>query len=237
MDRRPITIITQARVSSTRLPRKVLLEMCGKPMLWWHLSRLLRSKLADRVVVATTDEPDAEAIVAVARDLGIRCFRGSLTDVLARYHGAAEMVGAGTIVRVTSDCPLIDPAVIDEAITAYLGDRKIDYCSLDISRYPRGLDCEVMTRAALDAAVQDATEPDEREHVTPYIRAHPERFGLKFLAPAETLPNYRWCVDTPEDFERAATLLQEVGTDNPGFSWRDLARVADRHPEWWASQA
>jgi spore coat polysaccharide biosynthesis protein SpsF len=130
--------------------------------------------------------------------------------VLARFHGAAACAGAASIVRVTSDCPLIDPSLIDRLVESFIADPTLDYASLDVSRFPRGLDCEITSRSAFDIVAATATDPAHREHVTSFLRDHSERFRLRFLTPPETLPSYRWCVDTPEDFaavERLLTLM------------------------------
>src|SRR5579859_4104895 len=120
---RPIIAISQARMNSTRLPAKVLRPILGKPLLWWHLTRLRRARNLDGVVVATTEAPGSDPIAQIAQDLGIPVHRGSEQDVLARFAGAAAMAGAATIVRVTSDCPLIDPVLVDQVIEEYLAHR------------------------------------------------------------------------------------------------------------------
>src|SRR6185437_12951462 len=164
-DERPVICITQARLGSTRLPGKVLMPIIGRPLLAWHLSRLGRAKAIDQVIVATTVLPQDDAIVELCRGLGIPVFRGSQEDVLERYLGAAARAGAATIVRVTSDCPLIDPGVVDELVAAYHARRPaIDYATLDRADFPRGLDADVFSRAALEEAGRDAHAPAEREH-------------------------------------------------------------------------
>ncbi len=223
--RRPVVAITQARIGSSRLPRKVLLPVAGRPLLWWHLTRLKRALTLDRIVVATTGEPGSDRIVAIADELGIGHFRGSVDDVLARFEGAAG--DARTVVRVTSDCPLIDPALLDAAVADYASG-EAGYVSLDVARYPRGLDCEVFPRAALSAAVANAVEPHDREHVTPYIRRHA---ACRYLAPPGPVEPHRWCVDTADDLALVERVLDAIGGD-PGFGWRDVVSLLDRHPEW-----
>jgi spore coat polysaccharide biosynthesis protein SpsF len=217
-------------MGSTRLPGKVLLPALGRPLLEWHLMRLARARRIDRLVVATTTETQDAPIVALCRSLGVAVFRGSESDVLARYAGAAAEHGAATVVRVTSDCPLIDPDLVDGVIAAYLA-AEVDYMALDTTGFPRGLDTEVFSRRALDEAVAEARDAAEREHVTPYIYRRPQRFKLAHFR-AETPVPGRWCVDEPADYELVRHVIEALGAEGPGFSWRDCAALLDAHPEW-----
>jgi spore coat polysaccharide biosynthesis protein SpsF len=231
----PVVCITQARIGSTRLPGKVLLPVLGEPLLWWHLSRLKRARRVDRVVVATTEEPGAEAILAIAARLGLMVHQGPVDDVLARFAGAAARAGAATVVRVTSDCPLIDPALLDEVIAAYaVAGEGCHYLNLDVPAHPRGLDCEVMSRQALDEAAREAVDPVEREHVTPFIRRRPRRYGGATHSSVPTRVPHRWCVDTPEDFELIRRILEALAPGMPEFGWRDVLALVERHPDWLA---
>jgi spore coat polysaccharide biosynthesis protein SpsF len=228
---RPVVAITQARIGSSRLPRKVLLEAAGEPLLWWHLSRLSRARSIDRIVVATTEEPESDRIVDLARRAGALWFHGPLDDVLARYAGAASMAGAATIIRVTSDCPLIDPDLIDLAVAEHAATMPgCRYVSLDADRYPRGLDCEVFDRAALDEANAEATSPHDREHVTPFIRRDIQRFAPRQLGPEAPVGRHRWCVDTEDDLALIRLILDALGS-RP-FGWRDVLALLDAHPNW-----
>jgi len=228
---RPIIAISQARMNSTRLPAKVLRPILGKPLLWWHLTRLRRARNLDGVVVATTEAPGSDPIAQIAQDLGIPVHRGSEQDVLARFAGAAAMAGAATIVRVTSDCPLIDPVLVDQVIEEYLAHRPAtQYTSLDVERFPRGFDTEVFSRAALDAATDEAVDPFEHEHVTPFIWRRPERFGVRQLTTAEPIGRYRLCVDEPADFVLATRLIEALAPERPDFGWRDCVALLDRDP-------
>lgn len=241
-----VVAITQARMGSTRLPGKVLLAMAGKPLLHHHLDRLRRARLVDQVVVATTDQPEDGVIADLAQGLGLPVFRGSETDVLDRFHGAATAHGADVVLRVTSDCPLIDPDLIDALLALFLdgwgreGRRgRFDHASIDIAHYPRGLDAEAVTMDALRTAWREAEQPFEREHVTPYIYRHPHRFSLGALArpgadPADGIAGLRWCVDTPRDAHLVRLLLEEVLRHHPHFTWRDCLAVLQRHPDWSA---
>lgn len=232
-----IVAISQARMTSTRLPGKVLLEAAGKPLLVHHLERLARSPGLDAVVLATTVNAGDDPLAACAAGLGVPVFRGDEQDVLGRFAGAAAMAGADLVVRVTSDCPLIDPALVGALVAAFLKGRAetppLDYQSIDTTRYPRGLDAEILTRAALDEAAARATDPAEREHVTPYVYRRPDRFRLgKPLAPASDPGAHRWCVDEPADFELVRRLLETLRPVNPDFGWQDCCKVLRDHPDW-----
>jgi spore coat polysaccharide biosynthesis protein SpsF len=232
---RPVVCITQARMGSSRLPGKILLPAAGRPLLYWHLSRLSRAREIDRLVVATTTEREDDPIAAFGAQLGVDVFRGSESDVLSRYGGAAEAFEAMTIVRVTSDCPLIDPEVVDRAIISYAAQRpSIDYLSIDVSDLPRGLDAEVFSRDALMAARSEGIEPYDREHVTPFIYRHPERFRCVKLATHEQLGHLRWCVDETGDYELVRRIIETLAPRKPDFGWRDCAAVMSAHPDWAA---
>jgi spore coat polysaccharide biosynthesis protein SpsF len=235
---RPVVCITQARIGSTRLPGKVLMPIAGKPMLSWHLDRLKQVHRIDRIVVATTEEPAADAIVEIARQSGVLVFRGSEQDVLARFAGAAALADAATVVRVTSDCPAVDPALIDRVIALYeSAGEECHYASLDVGTFPRGLDCEVFSRKALDAAHREAIQPDDREHVTVFIRRHVERYAARFLSTAPLDQAYRWTVDTPEDFDLVRRIIENFAPTGLGFSWTDIVALMRKHPEWAAINA
>lgn len=230
-----VVCISQARMTSTRLPGKVLMEAAGQPLLAHHLGRLARCRTLDGLVLATTvngtDDPVAELAVA----LGVPVFRGDEQDVLGRFAGAAAMAGADVVVRVTADCPLIDPALVDRVVTTFLESvPTLDYLSLDVTRFPRGLDSEVFTRAALDEASAFATDPTEREHVTAHLYRRPERFRIGApLAPEDgSILDQRWCVDEAADLELVRRLLGALLPENPGFGWQDCCKVLRQNPEW-----
>ncbi len=230
-----VVAISQARMTSTRLPGKVLLEAAGKPLLVHHLERLARSPGLDAVVLATTLNAADDPVAAVAAAMGIPVFRGDELDVLSRFAGAAAMAEADVVVRVTSDCPLIDPELVGALIAAFLADQQppLDYLSIDSARYPRGLDAEIFPRTLLDEAAATAREPWEREHVTPFIHQHPERFRLGApLGPDGPAIEQRWCVDEAADFELVRRLLEALLPATPLFGWRDCCRVLNDHPDW-----
>lgn len=216
-------------MTSGRLPGKVLLEVQGKSLLEYQIERLKRVASVQEVVVATTINGTDEPIVALCKKLGVKVFRGDENDVLGRYYGAAQMVGAETVVRVTSDCPLIDPAVIERAIKIFNSDGA-DYVSNTIERtYPRGMDCEVFSFAALERAFKEAKAEPEREHVTPYLYRNPDKFKLKQFTMTPDRSSERWTVDTAEDFELIKRMLEALKGE---FTLDDCLRLIDQHPDW-----
>ncbi|MBZ0104044.1 MAG: glycosyltransferase family protein [Sulfuricella denitrificans] len=227
-------IIVQARMTSTRLPGKILKPVLGKPLLEYQLERIRRSELANDIVIATTTNKTDQPIVDWCNRCGVTCFRGPEHDVLARYHGAAALCHADTVVRVTSDCPLIDPAVIDKVIDYYLTHTaECDYASNCLERtYPRGMDVEVFSRRALDEAHSEARDALEREHVTPFIYGHPERYRLANITYPENQGHHRWTVDTQEDFELVGKILSSLYPDNPLFTLEDALELLRQHPDW-----
>jgi spore coat polysaccharide biosynthesis protein SpsF len=213
-------------MGSTRLPGKAIREIEGQTMLARVVSRVERAARVDEVTVATTDREADDAIVAECERLGIRVFRGSEQDVLSRYEGAAATFGAGPIVRITSDCPLIDPEIIDEVVAA-LGDA--DFAANTLERtYPQGLDVEVIARGALDRAAEEALDPYDREHVFPYVYGHPERFRLVSVRGDEDWSSLRWTVDEAADLEFVRAVYKRLG-DPPG--WRSVLALLEREPK------
>jgi spore coat polysaccharide biosynthesis protein SpsF len=224
-----VIAIIQARMGSTRLPGKVLADIHGHPMLWYVVERTRAAVSLDEIVVATTTEPADEAIVAFCTEYGVRCFRGSEHDVLDRYYYAARQNSAEAVVRITSDCPLIDARVVDQTVRAFLAD-KPDYASNCVVRtYPRGLDTEVVSFPALERAWREARKSYERSHVTPYIRENPGRFKILSVTGAEDYSVHRWTVDTPEDLEFVRAVYARMGSWR--FLWNDVLKLLDREPE------
>jgi spore coat polysaccharide biosynthesis protein SpsF len=225
-----IVAVIQARTGSSRLPGKVLADVGGRSMLARVVRRAGRAERLDGVVVATTDRPADDAIVAECRELGVTVFRGSEEDVLDRYQGAARATDAGVVVRITSDCPLIDPEVIDRVVAALLAD-DADYASNTLERtYPRGLDVEAVTAEALAQAWRKAQEPYQRVHVTPYLYQHPDRFRLRSVTSGVDAGHHRWTVDTAEDLELVRALYSRLGNDDD-FGWRRALVVVEAEPE------
>ncbi len=222
--------IIQARLGSTRLPGKVCLDLAGEPMLARVVHRVRRARRVDEVLVATTTETRDDPLVEMCVERGWLCFRGSEDDVLDRYFQAAKSRGAEVVVRITSDCPLIDPAVIDSAIRGREL-QQADYCANVVRRtYPRGLDVEVFTFTTLEAAWRGDDKPEWREHVTQFILRNPGRFDLSTMAHDDDHSALRWTVDTPEDFELMEKIYAHFGHDE--FSWQEVLALLAQHPSW-----
>ena len=223
-----IVAILQARMTSSRLPGKVMKPIMGMPMIGRHIERLNRCDSLDRLVVATSRDASDDGLSAYCEGLGVRVFRGSLDDVLGRFQGAATVYGAEHVVRLTADCPLADPTVIDACVWRHI-ETGADYTSntLDCS-YPDGLDVEVMTAAALRAMNAEARDPYEREHVTPFLYRHPERFSIAQLVRSAPLGDHRWTVDTPDDFEFVSRVFYMLYPTNPGFEQDDILALSIR---------
>ena len=223
--------ILQARMSSTRLPGKVLLPLVGQPMLAHQIERLRRARSLERLLVATTVEERDDPIAALAAELGLDCFRGSRDDVLDRYYRAAEPLRPAYVVRLTADCPLADWDIIDRAVD-FAVSGGFDYASNTLRpTWPDGLDVEVMTFAALETAWREATSPVDREHVTPYIIARPERFAQGSLQSELDLSAMRWTVDEPRDFEFVSRVYEHLYPGDPAFTTADVLALLQARPE------
>ena len=220
--------IIQARMSSTRLPGKVLKEISGKPMLFYCLYRLKESKTLDKIVVATSDHKDDDVIEEYCRAENIEVYRGSLEDVLSRYVNCAKKYPEyDTIVRVTADCPLIDPKVVDKVVSVFLKE-KVDYVSNVLKEtFPDGIDAEVFTRESLLLSDEEAKLHSEREHVTLYIRNN-LKFKKLNVENDTDMSRYRLTVDNPEDFEVISFLIENYG---PNLSFEEYCKHLDEHPE------
>jgi spore coat polysaccharide biosynthesis protein SpsF len=198
-------------------------------MLWHVLQRTLAAETLDEVIVATTIEPSDDAIIAFCREHGVACFRGSEEDVLDRYYQASRQFGAEVLVRITSDCPLIDAEVIDKTVRAFLTERP-DYASNCVVRtYPRGLDTEVISFRALEQAWREAQRPYQRCHVTPYIYENSGKFRILSVTGDADFSTCRWTVDTPEDLEFVRAVYAHFR--NQGFRWSDVVNLLEREPE------
>ena len=201
-----VIAIVQARMGSTRLPGKVLRQLGGQTVISRVIERVRRFSLIDDLLIATTTDPADDAIVKEAGRCGVQVFRGSEDDVVERYYRAACQARADVVVRITSDCPLIDPEVSDYTIQRFLEERP-DYASNALERtYPRGLDTEVVMFSALERAWKEASEPYQRAHVMPYLYQNPDKFRLLSVKGEVDFSGYRWTLDTSEDLE----FLQQV---------------------------
>jgi glutamate-1-semialdehyde aminotransferase/spore coat polysaccharide biosynthesis protein SpsF (cytidylyltransferase family) len=229
-----IVAVIQARMGSSRFPGKSLADVSGQPMLWRVIDRVRAAETVERVVVATTDQPADDAIAALCEGEGVSCFRGSENDVLDRFYQAAKAHHANVVVRVTGDCPLIDPSVIDRVVARFQeGD--CDYAS-NVLRYtyPDGLDTEVFSFNALEQAWREAAKPAEREHVTPYLRT--ERFRRKNVESGTRVPaNCRWTVDDPGDLEFVRKAYAQL-SETANFGYCDVLRLMKEKPELASAQ-
>lgn len=222
-----VLCVVQARMGSTRLPGKVLADLGGRPMLEFLLHRLRGVEHVD-VVVATSDLPRDDAVAAVATAAGVGVVRGPEADVLARFGLALDRHPAAHVVRITGDCPLTDPEVVRSVVDLHL-EREADYtCNVLPRTYPKGMDVEVIAAHALRTALAEAVDPPEREHVTPFLYRHPERFRLANLRSGADLGDERWTVDTPEDLEAVREIVTRLGPDGR-FSWTDVLSTIGRH--------
>lgn len=226
-----IIAVLQVRASSTRLPGKVLKPILGEPMLARQIERILRSKRIDQLVVATSTDASDDAIAALCAQWSIARSRGSLADVLDRVYQAVAPYAPTHVVRLTGDCPLTDPAVIDAAIDfALRGD--FDYATnVKPYTFPDGLDVEVVTFRALETAWREAELPSHREHVLPFIHRQPERFYLGYYRSPVDLSRHRWTVDESEDFVFVTAVYEALYPTNPNFSMRDILDFLEHHPE------
>jgi spore coat polysaccharide biosynthesis protein SpsF len=227
-----IHCIIQARAGSTRLPGKVLIPILGKPMLQQVVERVAQSRLIDKIIIATTDNPQDDSIAALCEDHQWQYYRGSENDVLDRYYQAAQQTSATVIVRITSDCPLIDPTVLDLVVASFVSvTPAADYVSNTMVRtYPRGLDTEVFSFSALERAWIEDKAPNWREHVTPYIHQQPKLFRLHSVVNPVDYSHYRLTVDTPADMDLIQQIYQFFGENS--FTWHDVLKILAQHPDW-----
>ena len=227
-------IIAQARMTSTRLPGKVMKIVCGKPLLEHFINRLKRVKSADQIVIATTINDIDNQIVDLCKKLDISYYRGSEEDVLGRYYEAAVEYGGDIIIRITSDCPVIDPEVVDSLINFYTNNiEKYDYVSNTLKRtYPQGMDSEIISFDTLKEAHFNAYDPFDREHVTPFIKSSSSRYSLKNIEYKTNLSHYRLTVDTSEDLELIKRIFKELYFRNPEFKMEDILTVLKANSEW-----
>lgn len=223
-----VVAIIQARMGSTRLPGKVLKPVLGKPLLQFELERLARCRRVSRIVLATSVDPADDPVAGLGQRLGITVYRGSQADVLDRYYQAAKLAGAAHVMRVTGDCPLLEPALCDQVVEAYFA-TGADYLSTSPG-HAEGLDCEVVSFAALESAWRRSTSKAEREHVTLFVRRRPEEFTIRQLDAQEDLGHYRLTVDEPEDFWVVERILEHFrGDAQVGFA--QVRAYLDANPE------
>lgn len=218
---------------SSRLPGKVLLPVCGKPLLELMIERLRQVPELDGIVIATTADPSCQPIEDLAKRLGVGCFRGSEDDVLDRVLRSAQSAQADLIVELTGDCPLIDPDLVSEVIRQFQS-HDVDYCANVLQRtHPRGMDVQVFPTKVLARVAELTNDPSDREHVSIYIYSHPERFRLHNVTSSLTPEDadLRLTVDTPDDFKLVSEIFQHLYPANPRFSLADILKLMRENPE------
>jgi spore coat polysaccharide biosynthesis protein SpsF len=226
--------VLQARMSSSRLPGKVMAPVLGGPMIGRQIERLSRSRAIDQLVVATSTDPSDDPLAGWCEGAGVALFRGDLADVLGRFCGAlAAFPDARAVVRLTADCPLADWTVIDELIDLHLAE-DADYSSNTIPdrTFPHGLDAEVIRAEVLLRAARHATDPYEREHVTPFVYRRPAEHRIASLTRSPSLADLRWTVDFPEDLEFVRHVYERLYLADPAFGTAAIAALA-----WNSSRA
>ena len=224
--------IVQARMGSLRLPGKSLALLLGRPMLQVLMERVLPAQRVSYWVIATTQLPMDDRIEEIAQQLGVQSFRGSENDCLERYYQAACQANAATVVRLTGDNPLIDASFVDWSVDQFLqANPPLDYTESSTSKtFPLGLSLEVISFPALETAWKEDGSPVTREHVSPYIYQHPERFRLGQLRGPYDYSHMRWTVDTEDDLRFVRTVFENFARID--FSWLEAAQKIEEHPEW-----
>lgn len=224
-----VTAIIQARMSSSRLPSKVLLPLVGKPVLEHVVERIRACKEISRVVVATSTDQTDNAIEQWCQSAAIDCYRGSLNDVLDRYYQAAKLYHADVVVRITADCPAVDPTIVDEVINGFF-QGQYDYYGLS-GEFPDGLDCTVFAFTALERAWREAKLSSEREHVGPYMEKNPELFRTGGMKKFIGLSHHRWTLDEPRDYEFLQAVFARLYRENSHFLAEDVLSLLEHEPE------
>ena len=227
-----ITAIIQARMGSTRFPGKVLKEILGKSILWHLISRIEKAKLITEIVIATTKNDIDQPFLKFAEENGIKSYAGSEEDVLDRYYQAAKKFSADPIVRITADCPLMDPEVIDSVVQFYL-DNKYDYVAntLEPTTFPDGMDVEVFSFKNLEKIWKEAILPSQREHVTFYFWQNPGKFSVGRYDLPEDMSKYRLTLDYPEDLTLIRIIFRELYPQNNQFDLDDIIQFLRDNPK------
>lgn len=236
-----IIAIIQARIGSTRLPAKVIKTILGKPMFFYIVERIKRVSLIDDVVIATSEEKSNDIIRKLCQEHGINCFSGSEIDVLDRFYKAAKQYKADIVLRITADCPLIDPNIIKKILQIFLESWEYDFLGLatgagaatekfDKKRFPDGLDTEIFTFKVLENAWNHAISPLDREHVTPYIWKRPEKFRIFTYTSDIDYSELRWTVDNQEDFEVIEAIYKNLYPQKPDFGLEDILKFFEINP-------
>lgn len=224
-------VLIQARMGSSRLPNKVLKDICGKPDLQWVVERVQRSRYADEIMVITSIEKNNLPLIRLCADMGIRVFVGSEEDVLDRYYQAARLLKPEYVIRITADCPMYDWNVLDDMIEHM--ESEFDYCAMDEGDFPDGLDTEIIRFEALEQAWKDARLSSEREHVTQYIIKHPEIFSIQtYKFPMQDTGHYRWTLDEEKDYQMIKAVYDHFLNDGKeDFITCEVLSYLYAHPE------
>lgn len=227
-----IAVIIQARTTSTRLPNKVLMELTpGKSMLWHLIERLKLAKKIDEIILAIPDTKENDVLEKFAKENNLKYFRGSEKDVLLRYYETAKAFKVDIIARITSDCPLIDPETVDKVVAEHLRS-KADYTANVLKRtFPKGLDVEVLSFEALEKSFKETKERSDREHVTLYIREHPEKFKRVNLENEKNLSHLRWTVDEKEDLEFVREVYKRLYKGGKIFLTKEIVELLKKEPK------
>jgi spore coat polysaccharide biosynthesis protein SpsF len=231
--------VVQARTTSRRLPGKVLMDIHGAPMILRQLDRVRRASTVDHIVVATSDDPSDDELARIVIEAGYDVVRGSLNDVLARFCAAVDQYDGDVIVRITADCPLISPNVIDLVVESFQTSNA-DYVSNTlIPSFPDGLDVEVVTADAIRQIADSSTDPNEREHVTLGIYRRPEQFVVANVVDptGRDHSDLRWTVDNADDLAFVTQVYDALFPENPGFEYQDVLELLMEHPEWNRTEA
>jgi spore coat polysaccharide biosynthesis protein SpsF len=228
-----VVVIIQARMGSTRLPGKVMSEISGKPMLWHMIDRINKCRSVDLIVVATTTNKEDRVVKELGEKSGAKTFCGSEDDVLDRYYQAAKLYGADVVVRITADCPLIDPHLSDRMIRYFKDNRdKLDYVGMGSPNlYPDGLSTEIFPFKVLEKTWKEAKLKSEREHVTPYIWKNEKLFRIGSLPLDEDLSRFRWTVDEERDLRFVREVYKHLYKEGQLFATEEILELISRKPE------
>ena len=226
-----ILAVIQARTASTRMPGKVMAPICGEPMIWRQLERIRTARSISKVVVATTVDPSDDGLAAFLLGRGCSVHRGEFDDVLGRFSACAEAWDASHVVRLSADCPLIDPQLIDAAVGLALKSGADYVGNLEQRTYPQGLEVEVVTGLALAAANREAWEQRDRADPTLFIRERPDRFSHSCLTRAHDLSAMHWNVERPEDFAFVRAAFEALRPIDPGFGLNEVLELLARRPD------
>ncbi len=230
-----IVTVIQARMSSSRLPQKILLPILGKPLLYRMIERVKKAKLIGKLVVATSTNADDDEVENFCSKNNLVCYRGHLTDLLDRHYQVGKTFSANAVVKIPSDCPLIDPQIIDKVIRHYIENDELDFVSnLHPATYPDGNDVEIMSFDSLECAWKDAAKSYEREHTTPFIWENADTFkvgNIVWESGLDYSTTHRWTIDFPEDYEFIRRVYEELYPKNHNFSLNDILSLLKQKPE------